>query len=308
MTQPAAAAVDWGTSSFRAWLLDCDGEVLAGTRSGDGMQVAREKGFGPVLEAALAGLGAPADLPVIVCGMAGARQGWVEVPYVDIPAGLGDVLAAAVRVPGIGRDVRIIPGLAQRDPSRPDVMRGEETQLAGAAVRIGGENVIACLPGTHSKWVELAAGSVRSFRTFLTGDLYAALGSHTILRHSLDGATAAEADAASFAEGVARAAAGEAGASLFSVRAGSLLFGREANEQAALLSGLLIGVEIAEARRLFPADRVTLVATGRHERLYGAAFRLMGVPVDVVDADEAVQAGLAAAARNVGFIRPERAA
>lgn len=308
MTQPAAAAVDWGTSSFRAWLLDGDGRVLTGARSSDGMQVAREKGFSPVLEAALAGLGAPGDLPVIVCGMAGARQGWIEAPYVDVPAALGNVLAAAVKVPGISRDVRIVPGLAQRDPSRPDVMRGEETQLAGAAVTIGGDDAVACLPGTHSKWVELAAGNVRSFRTFLTGDLYAALGAHTILRHSLDGANGTDADAASFADGVARAAGGEAGASFFAVRAGGLLFGRSADDQAALLSGLLIGAEIAEARRLFPVNRVTLVATGRHERLYGAAFRLMGVAVNVVDADAAVQAGLAAAARNVGFIRPERAA
>ena len=131
----AVAAIDWGTSSFRAWLLDRVGAVLAESRGGEGMLAASATpgGFPAVLEKHLDTMGAARNLPVIICGMAGARQGWIEAPYVDVPATFGDVLAGAVRVPGIDRDVRIVPGLAQRLESTPDVMRGEETQLAGAA-------------------------------------------------------------------------------------------------------------------------------------------------------------------------------
>src|SRR5690606_13941786 len=119
---PAVAAVDWGTSSFRLWLLDSAGSVLAERRSGEGMLSAGTEGFAPILERHLAALDAPAELPVIVCGMAGARQGWVEAPYVALPAGLEDILAGAVPVPGGRRPVRILPGLAQRRPETPDVI------------------------------------------------------------------------------------------------------------------------------------------------------------------------------------------
>ena len=128
---PAVAAVDWGTSSFRLWLLDASGAVLAEKRSGEGMLTAGAEGFAVILERHLAAVGAPADLPVIVCGMAGARQGWLEAPYVALPAALDAILAGAVPFPARRREIRILPGLAQRSTDAPDVMRGEETQLAG---------------------------------------------------------------------------------------------------------------------------------------------------------------------------------
>ena len=165
---PFCAAVDWGTSSFRAWLLGEHGEVVAGTRSSEGMATLRREEFAPVLEKHLAALGAPDHLPALICGMAGSRQGWVEARYCDLPASLSGLAALAVAAPGISRDVRIIPGLAQRSAEEPDVMRGEETQLLGAIGGIEGR-AVACMPGTHSKWVRIEDGEVRHFRTFMTG-------------------------------------------------------------------------------------------------------------------------------------------
>ncbi|MGE0503699.1 MAG: 2-dehydro-3-deoxygalactonokinase [Rhizobiaceae bacterium] len=304
MTSAVVAAVDWGTSSLRVWLLDRDGGVLAGTRSAEGMEAARETGFGAVLERMLGELGAAADLPAIICGMAGARQGWIEAPYVDVPCPLDSVLGGAVHVSGIDRDVRIVPGLAQRDPHAPDVMRGEETQLAGAAP-FGSEPTLACLPGTHSKWVSIRDGRVTGFRTFITGDHYAALAGHTILRHSLDGAAAVDPAAPAFADGVRRGigASGDVGPSLFAVRAGGLLHGQDADASASLLSGLLIGGEIASALRLFGAvGTVTLIASGRLADLYAAAFATARMGNSIVDADEAVRRGLFAAAGQAGLI------
>ena len=185
MTGPAVAAVDWGTSSFRLWLLDASGAVLAEKRSGDGMLTAGAEGFPAILERHLAAAGAPADLPVIVCGMAGARQGWIEAPYVALPASLDAILAGAVPVPGQARKIRILPGLAQRSAEAPDVMRGEETQLAGVLPLFAAGSHLICMPGTHSKWVEAADGVITGFRTWLTGELFSILSKQSILRHSL---------------------------------------------------------------------------------------------------------------------------
>ena len=40
MSQAAYIAVDWGTSSFRLWLMDRAGDVLAESRSQEGMMAA----------------------------------------------------------------------------------------------------------------------------------------------------------------------------------------------------------------------------------------------------------------------------
>src|SRR3954471_16575446 len=124
MRQAAYVAVDWGTSGFRLWLVDGARNVLAETRRHEGMMAAAKPGFAAVLQSHLQAVGAAPGLPVVVCGMAGARQGWVEAGYVDTPARLASILEHAVPVPGQDRDIRILPGIAQRDPKAPDVMRG----------------------------------------------------------------------------------------------------------------------------------------------------------------------------------------
>ena len=161
MTAASYAAVDWGTSSFRLWIVSESGAVLAERRSGEGMTTAAKSGFSAILESHLSAVSAPAHLPVIVCGMAGARQGWVEAGYLDTPAPLSAIVKAAVTVPDANRDIRILPGLAQRSEEAPDVIRGEETQLLGAISQLGGGSHLVCMPGTHSKWVRVTGGIVR---------------------------------------------------------------------------------------------------------------------------------------------------
>ena len=172
MSQAAYVAVDWGTSSFRLWLVDRAGNVLGERRSHEGMMAAGKLGFPTVLQSHLEAVGAAPSLPVIVCGMAGARQGWVEAGYVDTPARLASILEHAVPVPGQDRDIRILPGIAQRDPKAPDVMRGEETQLLGALGVDAADDAVVCMPGTHSKWVRASGGTVERFATFMTGELF----------------------------------------------------------------------------------------------------------------------------------------
>ena len=305
-TAPAVAAVDWGTTRLRAWLIDASGKVLAERRGDDGLISAREKGFASVLEGHLAAMGAPPSLPVIICGMAGSRQGWLEAPYVDVPAPIGAILAGAARVPVQGRDIRIVPGLAQRLAGAPDVMRGEETQLAGAGLSAGGRHLV-CMPGTHSKWVVVEDGAVVGFGTWPTGELFSVLAEHSILRHSLGEHPAAVTPDSAFFRQWCERALGEGGdvtSKLFAIRAAGLLQGLGAADAAACLSGLLIGGEIASASRRYGAGGapVVLVASGALGALYAAALDIAGLAVRIVDADEAVRAGLVEAARENGMI------
>lgn len=295
---PFVAAVDWGTSSFRLWLLSRAGAVLAETRSDEGMLKAMEVGFPNVLDYHLGVLSAPADLPVVICGMAGARQGWREAVYLDAPVALGDLVDHSVKVADAQRPVHILPGIAQRDPQRPDVMRGEETQLLGVVSRGHGSG-IACLPGTHSKWVALEDGRVERFATVMTGEFFSVLAGHSILRLAVGDDPQVSADDQVFAQAVREACATpqEAMARLFAVRAGPLLSLRDPTEGAARLSGGLIGLELAAARSRFgDLSQVALVGAGRLGGLYRAALQAVDVEVVEVNADIAVRAGLHAAA------------
>jgi len=298
--EPAYVAVDWGTSSFRLWLIGKDGSVIAERRSGEGMTTAARTGFAEVLASHLAAIAAPADLPVLVCGMAGAKQGWVEAGYIDTPAALADIPAAAVRIPGVAADIRILPGLAQRDTAAPDVMRGEETQLLGAAATLGDGDHLVCMPGTHSKWVRLSGGKVLGFSTFMTGELFEAIAKNTILSHAIAEAGAISGETPAFRAAVARMVANPALATsqLFSVRAGSLIAGLSPEDAKARLSGTLIGLEIAGALSLVAEGTpVSLVVSGALGALYSEALAAAGLSPSIIDADTAVRNGLAAGAK-----------
>jgi len=301
MTEPAYVAVDWGTSSFRLWLVDRAGKVLAERRSGEGMLTAAKTGFAAVLQSHLAAVEAPADLPVLICGMAGAKTGWVEAGYVDTPAPLAAILKQAARVPGEARDIRILPGIAQRDTAAPDVMRGEETQLLGAlGLQAAGEAMV-CMPGTHSKWVRVKDGTVASFSTFMTGELFSVVSRETILSLAVANAEDAE-DVASFEAAVKAAFEAPAFAAnlLFGARARQLLFGGTPAAARETLSGTLIGVELAAGLSgAVPKAGITLVASGRLAALYRLAFDTLSVTVQQVEADEAVRRGLSMAAAAI---------
>jgi 2-dehydro-3-deoxygalactonokinase len=300
--------VDWGTSSFRLWLIDEDGTVLGERRSSEGMTTAASTGFAQVLQSHLSALFAPDDIPVIVCGMAGARQGWVEAGYIDTPTLLSAILTGAVSVPGQKRDVRILPGLAQRSKQAPDVMRGEETQLLGAIAADAHGEQIVCMPGTHSKWVRVVDGAVTGFSTFMTGELFDVITKHSILSHAVTGAEAMPADAAAL-EAAVKAAFDQpalATSLIFGARAGQLLHGLTAVGAQARISGTLIGAEIAGGLlNVGKGTAITLVASGRLQTLYESAFHLLSLPYQTIDADAAVRRGLSAAAKAI-WLNDER--
>lgn len=280
-------AADWGTSHLRVWGLSGD-RVIHAAQSDQGMGVLERDGFEPALLALVQDwLPEGHVTPVLACGMVGSRQGWVEAPYSAVPcAPLGGPLAKAP-CRDLRLSVHVVPGLKQPRPA--DVMRGEETQIAGYLATHPGWDGVICLPGTHSKWAHLSAGEVVSFQTFLTGEMFALLSETSVLRHSVSGW-----DAAGFAEGVALGMERPERlmARLFAIRAESLLHGLEAGAARARLSGLLIGAELAAAKPYWLGQRVAIIGAEGVSRAYTDGLKTLSVPVTLHDATEMTLAGL----------------
>jgi 2-dehydro-3-deoxygalactonokinase len=195
-------------------------------------------------------------------------------------------------------DVRILPGIAQADAACPDVMRGEETQLLGAVS--GDFSGLVCIPGTHCKWIRIEAGCVIAFSTYMTGELFAVLGKHSILVHAMDADQPPLPHAAAFRSGLDAGIQRGLEAELFRLRAAQLLGFEQRADGAARLSGLLIGAELADAGRRYGAQGdILLIAAGALGELYAAALRQAGWGVATVDAEQASQSGLARAAMNL---------
>jgi len=296
MTHPLSPdwiAVDWGTSNLRAWAMGEAG-VLATASSDQGMGGLTRDGFEPALLKLIGDwLPQGRQTPVIACGMVGARQGWVEASYRATPCA---PVAAAALCPVQTADprlkVQIVPGLSQSKPA--DVMRGEETQIAGALALDPGFDGVICLPGTHSKWVHVSAGEVVSFQTFMTGEMFALLAAQSVLRHGIapeghdqDAFDTAVTEALSRPERLA--------ARLFSLRAEGLLAGLSPVAARSRLSGLLIGAELAGAKPYWLGQRLRLIGTEALVANYTRALAAQGVIADPLPAAACTLAGLAVA-------------
>jgi len=287
-------AVDWGTSAVRAWVIGADGTVIAARHGDRGMGGLARDGFEPaLLELVGDALPAQGAVPVICCGMLGARQGWAEAPYAAVPCAPPSIdRATRVATADPRLAVHILPGIRQDRPA--DVMRGEETQIAGYLARDPSFDGVLCLPGTHTKWAHISAGEVVSFRTFMTGEIFALMSRSSVLRHGLDPDGW---DDAAFAAAVGDALSRPAGfaAELFSIRAAGLLHDQPGAAATARLSGLLIGLELAGARPHWLGQDVRVVGSGRIAQAYATALAAQGAPVQRVDGDDMALKGLAAA-------------
>jgi len=291
MAEPTLLACDWGTTNLRAWTLDARGGVVAQKEFPLGVsklapgEAARrfEAEVRPALDAA--------DLPAILCGMIGSNLGWTVAPYADCPAGLTEV---ASRMTEAAEGVRIVPGL--RCPGiagSPDVMRGEETQILGWLAqrperRVGRHWL--CHPGTHAKWALIDEGRIVRFVTAMTGELFAVLGQHSLLKSD-----APATDDATFDEGLAAAGSGDAlAARLFTARARVVGGQAPAESTSSYVSGLLIGAEVASTPQLLgerPA-RVVLLGDAFLCSRYRRALSRLGVETEVFDGQAAAIAGL----------------
>ena len=285
-------AVDWGSSQFRAYLLDTNGTVVEKTRNNQGIFKARAIGFESVLHSACSKwFDHVPGLPVFMCGMVGSREGWIETEYLKCPISVDQLGERLVRVPGIpDNPIFIVPGVISSEFAFTDVMRGEETQVFGLPPE-SYPGKIACLPGTHSKWVSFNGNTINFFATFLTGELFASIKTSSSIQPVIQHEDFNE-DA--FMEGV-RLSRRPGGLShhVFSIRSRQVAGESTHGAHASYLSGLLIGAEINAGLALCSVEQsITLIGNTSLLRQYDMAFSLFDISTTSMRSDQASVRGL----------------
>lgn len=299
VTTVAALGIDWGTSSFRAFRLDAAGSVLDARRADAGIRSIDDGDFESAFEQLIGDwLDSAPAVPVVLSGMIGSRQGWLEAPYLECPAAVADIAGAMLPLLlARGRTAYLAPGLSTRGAAGvPDVMRGEEVQILGAVDRLGVDEATVCLPGTHSKWARVEGGRVICFATHMTGEAFEALRRHTILGKTIDHAAW---DDTAFLSGVDRS--GDSGGvlhHLFGVRASGLFGELEPTTAGAFLSGLVIGHELRAATGGHDGSTVYLIGEEGLTALYARALDRLGVATRNGPSDAAAR-GLHRLARHL---------
>jgi 2-dehydro-3-deoxygalactonokinase len=291
---PGLVAVDWGTSSLRGARLDDAGTVREEREFARGIMTVAAGAFRPVFDECFGDWLHDSPL-ALISGMAGSRQGWVEAPYCNCPAGFADIAGRLAWVePG---RIAIVPGLACDRDGTPDVMRGEETQVVGAMQLLGLRDATLVLPGTHSKWVRVEGGRIRAFSTFMTGEFYGLLRKHSILARGMpEGDDAFDAEA--FQRGLRHARLSRSILqAAFSARTLALFDRMPAGALPSYLSGLVIGDELRSQDVL--AAEVILVGNPNLAQRYALALKASGVRSTPAVGAEAAWRGLHAIAQSI---------
>lgn len=291
-------ALDWGTSSFRAYLLNTDGTIQETISAPHGILAVKDAAYDETLESHIGHW--DKALPIIASGMITSRQGWVELPYVACPANLKSIAAAVhPHTSKQGRKLLFVPGISYRNSGGiPDVIRGEETQVLGASEG-GIEHFVT--PGTHSKWIDVENGEIKSFSTYMTGEVFALLKNHSILGKLMTGETN---NPAAFEQGVRASLKDPAGflRHIFSTRTLALFNEMPADHLSSYLSGQVIGTEIAHAiaKNSATAQYKILAspALGEH---YMTAMKIAGLNVSYGEPDVVVK-GLRRIAMTAGLM------
>ena len=318
---PELLALDWGTSSVRAFLMG-KGRVIETRQSGHGIQHLPEPGPAGFERAFTAIAGDWVDqwpwMPVVASGMVGSAQGWVEAPYVRCPADIRTLASRHVRVAsGAGPEVLIAPGVLFDPPGGlPDVMRGEEIQISGALLRdpsIGRRSCMV-LPGTHSKWVQVEEGTIVRYSTYMTGELFSILRHHSILGRLMpdsSGDVESKTDVMAFEAGLATARVSSPGDfthQIFAARTLGLCDRLPRSALADFLSGLLIGHEVVSGlSRSGTSGSVPLILIGAPALCarYASALKFLGQKTKAVF-DNTAPEGLWAFASALGQLGHSR--
>jgi 2-dehydro-3-deoxygalactonokinase len=297
MTKPFIG-LDWGTTSFRAYLVNADGAVTDQVSAAEGILAVKEGAFEQALEARIGHW--DKALPIVASGMITSRQGWIELPYVDCPAGPGD-LAKAIqhKTLSTGRTIHFLTGLHLKSASLGhDVMRSEETQVFGA-MESGAMHYVT--PGTHSKWIDVEDGKITNFATYVTGETFAVMKAHSILGRLMVNDVD---DAHEFHRGVDLAFSDPAGLlhNLFSARSLALYQELAPDKISSYLSGLIIGAEVAHAVSMRDStNHYAVLASPGIGGKYVMAMKVAGLRVTMGD-PLAIVKGERAVAQAAGII------
>jgi 2-dehydro-3-deoxygalactonokinase len=317
--------VDWGTTSLRAAFIH-KGQVLEERNSDQGIMRIKPGEFASVLGELCKTWLDQEDVLILICGMAGSAQGWQLAPYCPCPATAQELVHQLQWVNP--NKIAIVPGLSTQGAHAPDVMRGEEVQIMGALSLLNTKDAKVVLPGTHSKWVSVSSGRIEHFKTFMTGELYAILKSHSILSKTLPlESEEIDFDAQAFEQGLAmswgsktatnrsksnsREQAVSASAheqtnllhNLFGIRTQALFEQKSGAQLLNQLSGLLIGQELQD--QCFEADEhVIVIGSKELQGRYSHAMQSLGVGCTLLGS-EATWQGLQVIAQEIERVHPK---
>ncbi len=302
--KPSLIAIDWGTSNFRAFLLDDNGALLETRFAKQGILRVENGDFAQALrEQVWDWLESFSDIPLLMSGMVGSRQGWKEVPYLACPVSLNQLATGLQSVPFQNNPCWIVPGLrVDYNDGRTDVMRGEETQIIGALSQDEDHlSQVFCLPGTHSKWAWVENGQLIHFTTFMTGEIFTLLAKHSILGRLMRGN---KTDLVAFERGMVWAERSEEMLSqLFQVRTQVLANKLSTSGVHSFLSGMLIGYELKQAlKNSIPEHKVTIIGNARIARLYAKSLDRYAIRGMVTDGEQVTAAGLFKIAKQANII------
>ena len=286
-------AADWGTSNLRIWGIDHRGQVIDTINNGKGMASLIPSEFEPYLisliESWLPKEG-NAKCPIIICGMAGAKNGWKEAAYLKAPCPpINKKKIIQVETDDQRISVSIVPGIMQTSP--PDVMRGEETQIAGYLSKNPDFDGIICLPGTHTKWAHISANEIVSFKTFMTGEIFLSLSERSILKTSVQ---SNDFDSTSFLEAFEDTYSNPAllSSKLFGLRAADLLENTSTKFLKSKLSGYLIGCELAGAKSYWLGQNIIMIGNNDLCILYQKALKKLGLNATIENTQNVTLNGL----------------
>ncbi len=291
-------AADWGTTHIRAWAIGEEDNVLAFRESNEGMKDLQQNQFEPVLLKLIENwLDDTKVTTVIACGMVGSKQGWVETPYLKTPCVPIDNQQLAIATTKDNRiKVNFVPGVMQNNLA--DIMRGEETQIAGFINKNTDFNGVVCLPGTHTKWVNVKEGQITSFKTFMTGELFGVISNHTLIRHSI---SIKGWNQAGFEAGIHEGFnnPGSIASDLFSLRAESIVNDLDRDQARSTLSGLLLGVELNGAQTFWENSNVIIIGSQLLSNNYLQGLKILGGQSQLFSLETATLSGLSFAYREL---------
>ena len=304
----ALIGLDWGTTSLRAHLIGNDGVVLDSLSSAEGIMSSEGKDFKNTFERVLKPwLNENPALPVVASGMITSRNGWVETPYLPLPAGSSEFASALTRFNvDDTQKIYFVPGASYENKfGSPDIMRGEETQIIGCISQKESKSEIFLLPGTHSKWAKSTSGEIINFMSFMTGEVYALLKQHSILGTLMTPRDEPLSDG--FINGVESRFRSDTSLlhQIFSARTLALFEQLPSNEISDFLSGLLIGEEVKSAKQNFDIDgsqTVQIIGRGDLTQRYATALDKCNISNSIAN-EYAAATGLYKIANKAGIIK-----
>ncbi len=258
-------AVDWGTTSFRAYLM-VNNDVLENVETNDGMKFVQNQHFEETLVRIIEPwLDHKHKIEILASGMVGSKQGWIEAPYQKTPCNLNNIQFISPSVKDNRFSLKIFSGISQDD--KPDVMRGEETQIAGFLYDNPNFNGSICLPGTHSKWVKIENGNIINFKTFMTGELFEIISKNSILIHSVTSNKVLKNELKMAVDEIFKNPK-IFGNALFQLRADDLINSRGSEIYKSKLSGYLLGLELIGSIEFWKKKDIVLIGNADLIELY----------------------------------------